>query len=153
MPASKPAATSSCVPLRRGDVEDDVGNRRANGTSLGASTIVADSGVTNKRNASRRPLAQPDDLIEEGFDFAQRGTQATDELCPSPVGATLRVVREKTNAEALFQPADRMTERGPRDAQPFRRLRKAPLFSNGQERRQHIQVVELHCGTHIPMLN
>ena len=69
----------------------------------------------------------------------------TDELRPSfrrrhaACGA-----REETHAEALFQAADRVTERGPRDAQPFGRLRKAPLFCDGQERRQHVQVVELH---------
>ena len=105
---------------------------------------MADSGVTSKRRV--RSAARAARRSDRGqFDFAQRGTQTTDELCPSlrrrhaACGA-----REKTNAEALFQPADRMTERGPRDAQPFRRLCKAPLFSNGQERRQHIQVVELH---------
>src|SRR3989442_11406912 len=37
-----------------------------------------------------------------------------------------------------------MAERGPLDAQPFGRLRKAPLFRNDYERRQHVQVVELH---------
>ena len=69
----------------------------------------------------------------------------TDELRPSfgrrnGAGSA----REETHAEALFQAADRVTERGPRDAQPFGRLRKAPLFRNGEERRQHVQMVDLH---------
>ena len=121
------------------------GNRRENGTSLGARTIVAEIGVTKQAYAPRRPLTQPDDLIEDRLDLAQRGTQAVDQLFASlrrrhaPCGA-----RKETDAEALLEPADRMTERGPRNAQPFRCLRKAPLFSNGQERGQHVQVVELH---------
>jgi hypothetical protein len=54
-------------------------------------------------------LAEPDDLVEDGFDFAERRTQSTDELFSASVGATLRVVRARSRMPGVL-PA-----RGPRD--------------------------------------
>jgi len=64
---------------------------------------------------------------------------------PASVGATLRVVRaSQANAEAFLQAANGMAERRPRDSQPSGRLREAAFFSNGEEYREDVQVVQLH---------
>jgi hypothetical protein len=89
--------------LRRGDVEDDVRESTGKWHQLGCEHHRGRQRRHQQTHASGRPLAQPDDLIEDGFNFAERGTQVTDELFTSlrrrhaACGA-----REEANAEALF---------------------------------------------------
>ena len=68
--------------LRRGDIEDDVREPTCKWHQLGCEHHRCRQRCDQQTHTPRRPLAQPNDLIEDGFDFAERGTQATDELGP-----------------------------------------------------------------------
>jgi hypothetical protein len=72
-----------------------------------------------RRHAPRRPLPQFDDLIKDRFHLSPNaGAEATEELLTS--------LRWRDAAGGAGE-----------------ELREAPLLGNGEERRQHIQVVEL----------
>ena len=52
--------------------------------------------------------------------------------------------REQSDANLFFEAADGVAQSGLRNVQLFGRLRKAPLFRDGEECRQHVEIVVGH---------
>ena len=72
-------------------------------------------------------------------------TQAADQLIAG-VGwrNAASGARQEPHANAFFEAAHGMTQRGPGHADALRSAGEASLLGHGQKRRQDVQIVELH---------